>query len=180
MKNFQCLGSGINVAPLLNAILRCSTWNTETLRTTAPGSPHTEVDDIWLRFNELGDDPASVIDDHESINYPAWFKLPDAQAMCLDLMRQVRGERLGRVLITRLAPGKTIAPHIDGGSHAKYYDRYHIVLQGLPGSLFRCGEETVCMRTGEAWWFQNSVEHEIINNSADDRIHLIVDIRTCR
>lgn len=180
MKNFQILNSGVIVAPLLNAVLRSDLWNQNPLRRVAPGSPHTQVDDIWLRFNEIPDDPATVIDDHESINYPAWFQLPEAQAICLDLMRQVRGERLGRVLITRLLPGKSIAPHVDGGSSATYYDRYHVVLQGLPGSLFRCGDEQVCMRSGEVWWFNNAVEHEIVNNSADDRIHMIVDIRTCR
>jgi hypothetical protein len=33
------------------------------------------------------------------------------------------------------------------------------------------------MAPGEIWWFDNSVEHEVINNSAGDRIHLIVDVR---
>lgn len=180
MKNFHLIAGGINVAPLLNAVKRCSTWNTNDLRTTHPSSPHKQVDDIWLRFNKLPENPNALLDDFESINYPAWFELPQAQDICLDLMRQMRGERLGRVLITSLAPGKSIEPHIDHGSTATYYDRYHVVLQGLPGSIFNCGSDTVQMRTGEVWWFQNSVEHSIVNNSADDRIHLIVDIRTCR
>jgi hypothetical protein len=181
LRNFQILNAGLNVSPLLNAVLRNDLWNKQTLRTAHPESPHTQVDDIWLRFNALPKDgeEAKIIDDHESINYPAWFTLPEAQNICLDLMRQVRGERLGRVLITRLAPGKSIAPHVDGGDHAAYYERYHVVLQGLPGQLFRCGGETVQMRTGELWWFQNLIEHEVINNSADDRIVLIADIRTC-
>ena len=177
MKNFQCPGSGINVAPLLNAVLRSSMWNAHSLRTTHPDSPHKQVDDIWLRFAAPD---SSVLDDCEAVNYLEWMQLPDAQNICLDLMRQVRGERLGRVLITRLAPGKSIAAHADEGECAAYYDRYHVVLQGLPGSIFRCGNESVCMQTGQVWWFQNSVEHEITNNSADDRIHLIIDVRTMR
>jgi hypothetical protein len=36
------------------------------------------------------------------------------------------------------------------------------------------------MAPGEAWWFDNAQEHEVINNSADDRIHMIVDIRTSK
>jgi len=36
------------------------------------------------------------------------------------------------------------------------------------------------MRQGEIWWFDNSVEHEVMNNGADDRVLLIVDIRTSR
>lgn len=190
MRNFQLIAGGISVAPLLNAVLRRDLWNAHTLRTAHPLSPHQQVEDIWLRFNELPDkkeviiaSDASggllrVIDDHESVNYPAWYELPEAQNVCLDLMRQMRGERIGRALITSLAPGKTIAPHVDGGSHATYYDRFHVVLQGLPGSLFYCGGETVQMRTGEVWWFQNLTEHSVVNNSADARIHLVVDIKT--
>lgn len=182
MKNFQLIAGGINVAPLLNAVMRGNLWNANTLRTAHPQSPHQKVDDIWLRFNELPKpgEEAKVIDDHESINYPAWFELPEAQNICLDLMRQMRGERLGRVLITSLASGKTIAPHVDGGSHASYYERYHVVLQGLPGSIFHCGGETVQMLTGQVWWFQNQELHECVNNSADDRVHLVIDIRTPR
>lgn len=180
MRNFQLIAGGISVAPLLNAVLRRDLWNAHTLRTAHPQSPHQQVEDIWLRFNELPTpgQEKEVIDDHESVNYPAWYELPEAQSVCLDLMRQMRGERLGRALITSLAPGKTIAPHVDGGSHATYYDRFHVVLQGLPGSLFYCGGETVQMRTGEVWWFQNLAEHSVVNNSADARIHLVVDIKT--
>lgn len=183
MKNFQMLAAQVLVSPVLNAALRDkSLWNANQLRTSHELSPHRQVEDIWLRFNKLPKDgeELALLDDHESINYPAWFALPDAQKLVLDLMNTVRGERLGRVLITSLAPGKSIAAHVDGGSHAAYYDRYHIVLQGLPGSIFRCGEEVVQMLSGEVWWFDNSVEHEVINNSADDRIHIVVDIRTCR
>lgn len=200
MKNFQCLGTGVDVAPLLNAVLRNDLWNKNLLRTTHPDSPHKQVDDIWLRFNVIpSDNPfgtdhayekflgkpiehdlSSVTDDKESINYPAWFALPEAQNIALNLMRQVRGERLGRVLITRLSPGKTISPHVDGGAPAEYYSRYHVSLQGLPGQMFHCGDETVVIRTGEVWWFNNLQTHAIENNSTDDRITLIIDVRTPR
>jgi hypothetical protein len=185
MNHFHCLANGADVAPLMNAIARNSVlWNQHDLRTTHPSSPHTEVSDIWLRFNDLkkykDGDQQSVLDEHESANYPAMFALPQARALIFGLMSRVEGERLGRCLITKLPPGGKITPHVDGGAHAAYYDRYHIVLNGLPGSIFRCGDEQVCMRTGEVWWFDNAVEHEVINNSADDRVHLIVDIRTTR
>ena len=90
------------------------------------------------------------------------------------------GVRLGRVIITRLPPGKTITPHVDSGSHAEYYDRYHVTLQNNPGSIFRCGNEHVFMATGDIWWLDNSIEHEVINNSVDDRITMIVDIRSAK
>jgi len=33
------------------------------------------------------------------------------------------------------------------------------------------------MRPGELWWFENAIEHEVTNNSANDRIHMIIDLR---
>lgn len=180
MMHFQRLGEA-DVGALYNAVLRQpDLWNTQTARATYPGTPHAQVDDIWLRFAALNTDMAGVLDEHESVNYPAWYALPQARPIIFGLMARVEGERLGRCLITRLAAGRVIAPHVDGGSHAAYYDRYHVVLHAEPGCLFRAGEETVQMRTGEVWWFDNAQEHEVVNNSSDDRVHLIVDIRTMR
>lgn len=179
MRNFQQIASGLIVTPLLNAVLRNDLWNKNTLRTQHPNTAHSQVDDIWLRFNKLPENVTDVIDDTEAVNYPAWFALPDAQNICLNLMHQVRGERLGRVLITRLAPGKTIDPHVDGGAPANYYRRFHVSLLGMPGQLFRCGSEIVSMPTGEVWWVNNRILHSVENNSADDRVTMIVDIRCC-
>jgi hypothetical protein len=181
MKNFQLMSRGMVVVPLLNAVMRQPhLWNENTLRTEHPGTPHTEVSDIWLRFNDLEQGIAAVADEHESVNYPALLALPQARPIIFGVMGLVEGERLGRVLITRLPSGGKIAPHEDGGAHAAYYDRFHVVLNSNPGCLFRCGDETVHMATGELWWFDNSKEHEVINNSSDDRIHMIIDVRTSR
>jgi len=183
LRNFQHIESGLDVIPLMSAVLRMPLlWNSNTLRTTHEGTAHQDVDDIWLRFNDLSrhENVLTVVNDHESINYPAFWALPMARPLVFGLMARVAGERLGRVLITRLPPGKRIVEHIDAGTHAEYYDRFHIALNGLPGSLFHCGGETVQMLTGECWWLNNCVEHEIINNSAGDRVHMVVDIRTSR
>lgn len=181
MKNFLKIADGIDVTPLLMALkANPELWNQNTLRTEHVGTAHHEVDDIWLRFNDLKEGIDAVADGHESVNYPAFFALPQARPLVFGLMARVEGERLGRCLITQLKPGKKILPHEDGGSHAAYYERFHIVLQSLPGNHFRCGDEAIGMKAGEVWWFDNAVEHEVINNSSDDRIHLIVDIRTSK
>lgn len=199
MRNFQKIAHGVNVSELLHAVQRQpALWNTERLRTTHPETPHAAVDDILLRFNDLepykkqaaegqedtpvGEytpDAKNVLDEHESVNFPAWHALPQAHDLIFNLMRFARGQRLGRVLITRLAPGQRILPHSDGGSHAAYYDRYHLILQNKPGSIFRAGDETVQMEPGDVWWFDNAQVHEVINNSADDRLTMIVDIKPC-
>jgi quercetin dioxygenase-like cupin family protein len=48
----------------------------------------------------------------------------------------------------------------------------------LPGALFHSGDETSNFHTGEVWWVNNRVTHSVVNNSADDRIVCIVDIRS--
>lgn len=167
--------------PLLHSIQRQpELWNANELRTHYPNSPHIAADDIWLRFNDRTlweKEPEKIMDEPECVVYPAWNKLPQSHGIVFDLMRTVEGVRLGRVLLTRLAPGKTITPHIDGGEYAAYYDRYHVFLQNHPGSNFRAGNEVICPNAGDVYWFNNRIEHEVINHSSDDRITLIVDIR---
>jgi hypothetical protein len=173
MDNFYRLTAGVNTIAAMNALmLHPEWWNTDRVRTTFDGTPHGQADDILLRFGKPDGDDLDAAD-HTEFNL-----LPGAKDMALDLMRLVRGTRLGRVVITRLRSGARILPHADVmGAYAAYYTRYHVVLQGLPGSLFVCGDETVNMQTGEIWWFNAAQEHSVINNSVDDRIHMLVDVR---
>jgi hypothetical protein len=180
MRHFTPIAGNVDTVPLMNALANHpELWNEHRLRTTFEGTPHGEVDDIWLRFNaDLGQEVAKFADDLEAVWYPAADALRPAREIVANVMGRLWGERLGRVLITRLAPGKRILPHRDViGKYASYYSRYHVSLCGHPGSLFRAADETVTMRTGEVWRFDASAEHEVINNSADDRINLLIDIR---
>lgn len=178
MRNFQQIAAGVDVAPLLHAIQRQSDlWNQFTVRTDHPKTAHSEVDDILVWFNDLNQGLDGIIDDRDVISFPAWEHLPQLRPILFDLMRAVGGVRLGRVIITRLAPGKAIAEHVDMGAPADWFERYHIGLQVLPGVLFHAGDETLQMRGGDVIWFNNKQLHSVVNNSADDRIVCIVDIR---
>lgn len=184
MRYFHKIADGVDTMPLMHALARQpGLWNADTFRTRFPGTPHAEADDILIRFS----DPArcttasNVIGDDRPVWHPAARALPQAKAVVLALMARVEAYELGRVLVTRLRPGARILPHADrDGAYVQAPDRarYHVVLQGLPGSLYACGDETVCMRTGEVWWFDAHAQHEVVNNSADDRVHLLVDVRT--
>ncbi|WP_217449734.1 aspartyl/asparaginyl beta-hydroxylase domain-containing protein [Cupriavidus taiwanensis] len=182
MRNFVKVAEGADVLPLLLAVAqRPHLWNANPIRTTHPGTAHAQVDDILLRFNVVpGNDPAKVIDDTECINYPALAELPEARALIFGLMAKVQGERLGRCMITRLKPGGRILPHADAGAPATYYERFHVVLLSAPGCVFRAGDEQLHMRTGDVYWFDNEQVHEVVNNSAEDRVHLIIDIKTSK
>lgn len=177
MRNFLQIAAGVDIGQLLHQIAcQPDLWNQNGLRREYPDSPHAVVDDIWLRFQDLDIPADKVPDEHESVFYPAWDKLPAAQDIVFALMARVRGVRLGRVIITRLAMGRAIAAHCDGGGHASYYQRYQVCLQATAGNALRCGGEAIGMRAGEIWMFDNLLEHEVVNNGSDDRIVMIVDI----
>lgn len=189
MQNFQRIGSGVDTVPLLLAIKRRpDLWKEDTYLRDYPQGPFANIESIMLRFPTKSVHETEVelakhmttFDQHENVDYPAYAVLPEARPLIMNLMHYVGGERLGRVMINKIAPGGVIFPHIDTKEHTDYYSRFHIVLQSQPGVIFRAGEEQTYMGMGEVWWFDNSQEHEVINNSADDRIHMIVDIRTSK
>ena len=181
MKNFLLIGTGIDVLPLLLQIQRQpQLWKADTYLRDYPQGPFEDVETIFLRFPPVSvtELERSAKDQHECIWMDGTIHLAAARSMIFALMTRVDGERLGRVMINKIRPGGMIYPHADTPVHAEYWDRFHVCIQSAPGCNFRCGDETVYMAQGECWWFQNSNEHEVINNSKDDRIHLIVDIRT--
>lgn len=189
MNSFQRLGQGIDVVPLVLAIARRpELWKEDTYLRDYPQGPFGDTESIMLRFPVKSvketeaevQDHLSKYDQHENIDYPAYKLLTDARPIVMNLMHYVGGERLGRVMINKLRPGGKIFPHADTLSHAEYYSRFHVVLQSQPGVVFKAGTEQVYMAPGEIWWFDNKEVHEVINNSADDRIHMVVDIRTSR
>lgn len=184
MRHFLKIADGVDVLPVLNALVRQpELWDRDTFRTQFKDTPHqaSDVSDVWLRFsNPSALDPASrVAGDNAPVWHDATHKLPQVKPIVLDLMRRVEAYELGRLLITRVRPGGRILPHVDDQGdyvHVPGRARYHVVLQGLPGSLFHCGDETACMLTGSVWWFNPFQIHSVENNSIDDRLHLLVDV----
>lgn len=175
--------------PLSLAIKRrLDIWHDDTYLRDYPQGPFGEIESVILRFpprsvhetEEALAKHLETFDQHECVDYPAFKALPEARDLVFTLMASVAGERLGRVMVNKIKPGGRIFPHADTPAHAEYYSRFHIVLESSPGVVFKCGDEQVYMAVGEAWWFNNADVHEVINNSAHDRIHLIVDIRTSR
>lgn len=176
MKHFTPIAQNIDVIPVLNGLAaKPELWDQNRLRTAHADTAHAEVSDIWVFFNDLAS--RDVANDREVIEYPAWREIPQLRPLIYDLMRRVEAVRLGRVMITKLPPGKSIAPHTDGGAPASYFMRYQIALQSLPGAVFNIADESVNFKTGECWRINNRAEHSVVNNSADDRIALIVDLR---
>lgn len=189
MNNFLQLASHLPTLPLLLACKRqAHFWQADTYLRDYPQGPFGEIESIILRFppryiargtEDLAEYERSH-DQHECVDMPVYANFPEARPLVHGLMNMVAGERLGRIIINKINPGGRIYRHADTPAHAEYWDRFHIVLDSAPGVRFLAGDEEVYMGVGEAWWFQNAEEHEVINNSDRERIHMVVDIRTPR
>lgn len=177
MKNFHLIGINLDMVPLQLALIkREDLFGALPLRTGIDESPHKVVQDILLRFSQSRD--ADVVNaDPESPDTPAYKELPEARTLVNWLVARVAAERVGRVMITKLAPGKEITEHTDMGAYAAYYDRFHVVIQSGPGMIFRGEDEEVQMNTGEVWWVANKRSHSVKNGGMVDRLHMIVDLR---
>jgi quercetin dioxygenase-like cupin family protein len=152
-------------------------------RRTAPSSPHWDMTDIWVRYNDIKPyletgNFDTFGDEHDSVWYEVSYKIPSARKVVFDLMRIVDGERLGGILITKLDPGGRIERHVDKGWHASYYDKFFVPLQIEPEATFGFDDGDIIAKEGEAWWFDNSNPHWVTNDTKSDRIAMIVCIRT--
>lgn len=160
-------------------------WGQYGWRKSDPCKVHSEMTDIWVRYNDISkykDFDIRFNDEHVPIWYDAWTKCPDVKQalkpILFHLMAYTQGEMLGGVLITRIPAGGGIAPHEDKGWHVGYYDKFYISLQSQPGANFYCGNEVINPATGDCWRFDNRREHWVENNSDAARVTLIVCIRT--
>lgn len=184
MKNFYKIAGNIQVSDILLFLQQHQNlWNAIPLRTGYEGSSQKEVDDIVVRFNDLNkfktlQQVKTVFNDKNVVWFPAALILQDIRKIALSIMSLVEGEELGRIVVTRLSPGREIYPHVDEGAYADYYDRFQLCLQGEKGCSFFAEDEVVDMLSGELWWFNRKAKHSVRNTSNVDRIHIILDIRT--
>jgi hypothetical protein len=179
---FVKLADGLDVAPALRELAaHPALWDARTARKLAPGSPHAAMSDIWLRYRDPAEltCAADYLAPHDSVFYPAWRSLPAVQAIVGGLVGRLRPRRLGGILITRIPPGAGIAPHHDrGGWHAEFYDlKLYTILEGNPGCRNICEQETVVMKPGETWSFDNLRVHSVENRGVTPRTTLITCLR---
>jgi hypothetical protein len=193
-ESFAKIATGFNVLPLQVALKRQpKLFGAINLRKTTyiqnggceGKSPHLDMQDIWVRYNDITpyiqrNDYTGMNDEHDSVWYPAYYTLPQIRPLIFDLMRIVEGERLGGIFITKLPPGGKIEKHIDSAWHAEYYDKYFIPIQNAKGATFNFEDGLIAPDLGDVYWFDNSVPHWVENNSNEDRIAMIVTIKSDR
>jgi Aspartyl/Asparaginyl beta-hydroxylase len=149
-------------------------------RRIGPNSPHAQMTDIWVRYQDMQEilRGESAKQNHESVWYPVVERLPSVRKIAFTLMSFLDGERLGGILVTKLPPGGRILPHADGGWHASYYDKFYVPITAPEGSYMGFEDGNIVSKPGQVWWFDNSNLHWVENPSQQERISMIVCIRT--
>lgn len=176
-RSHQLIGH-VDISVLKGQLQDPTLYGKYNFRREYAASPHLAMTDIWVRYNHVNNMGEKFNDEHTSVWYPVIEKIPAVLPIVFQIMQHVGGERLGGVLITKIPPGGRIEPHTDSGWHAEYYDKFYVAVQNGKGSIFGFQDGDIDAKEGEVWQFDNSVPHWVINNSDQDRIAMIVCIRT--
>lgn len=151
-------------------------WNQYTERTDSPSSPHREVDDVWYRYCGR-DNFEHCHEPHQSVWYPQADMTPAVYDIVEQVCHEVHVEILGGVLMTRIPPGKNVYPHVDGGWHADFYDKICVSVKANKYQAFSFPGVNHVSEPGDAFWFENSIEHWVTNPSDEERISLIICLK---
>jgi len=86
-----------------------------------------------------------------------------------------------RVLFYRLDAGTQIAEHRDIGTNRRILGitRIHVPVITNDNVLMYVGGKPYHFDVGTAWYFDASARHKVENNSTQDRIHLVIDLKSC-
>ncbi|MEO8811150.1 MAG: sulfotransferase [Rhodanobacter sp.] len=100
-----------------------------------------------------------------------------ALAQCPYLMQVLDrlGAVWGRTRLMKLSGGAEVTPHTDLSYYWRERVRVHVPIRTQPSVRFMCGDREVHMAAGECWIFNTWLNHRVINDHADERIHLVAD-----
>ena len=86
------------------------------------------------------------------------------------------GEVLSRSRLMRLDGHSEVKLHVDFNYHWFSRVRIHIPIITNPEVIFHCGREQLHLRAGSCWIFDSWRRHRVRNGSAQERVHLVVDL----
>lgn len=177
MQNCKRIATNLAVGPVLEALnAQQDMWSEITIRQTYPGSAHHDTACIFARGPEAFT-MEKYLDDLGSYDFPAMDKLAGVLVPALRpvLQEVLKVDQLGRVLIINLKAGGQVDDHIDEGTYADHFARFHVVLSTNPHCHNVTGGEAAHWEVGECWWFDHKKLHSAMNYGATDRIHIAFD-----
>ena len=177
MTHFTRIREGVDIEPILAELAaQPELWLADTSRQRKVRCQRN-TRNIFLRSarKPLPPGAKNANDVHESRRARAAAKFPRTLAFCEEVADEW-GATLGRATLVALLPRSKVFPHVDLGAYYRIRDRLHLVLRSPEGSPLTAEEETVVMREGDLWVFNNKVRHWAVNPSERPRVHLIFDV----
>jgi len=127
----------------------------------------------WQKLNQSKDWTAvHLLQNGERVEQNACH-CPKTMALLENLPQPRVPGRSPNAMFSLLAPGARIPPHT-GVANTRLV--CHLPLIVPPGCAFRVGGETREWRVGEAWVFDDTIEHEAWNESGELRVVFIFDV----
>lgn len=134
-----------------------------------PGTPLNQ----WAQLDHNDDWGAFFLWRHGAQVDANCARMPATTALLETLPLLWIDRRGPNAFLSRLAPRTRIPPH-HGVTNSRV--TVHLPLLVPEGCGFRVGAETRAWRPGEAWVFDDTIEHEAWNDSDEARVILIFDI----
>ncbi len=85
------------------------------------------------------------------------------------------GATWGRTRLMRLSGQAEVTPHVDVNYYWRERVRVHVPIVTQPTVRFTCGDAEINMRAGECWIFDTWRLHNVVNDHALPRTHLVAD-----
>ena len=174
---FTRIAVGIDVAPILAELAAApELWLADTSRQRKVRCQR-DTRNIFLRVarKPLPPGATNANDVHESRTARSAAQFPQALTFCRQIA-ELQGGALGRATLVALQAHGWVRPHVDVGAYYRLRDRFHLVIRSREGSPLTCENETVVMREGELWVFDNKTRHDARNPTDEPRVHLIFDV----
>jgi hypothetical protein len=177
----QKLDLKLDVFTAMLALELTAEWDRYKTRTSSQTSPHRDTSDVWARFAKLDDPALAANQPFKSV----WYNNDPAMQEALEPLVQqvydhVKGQELGGVLLTKIPAGKKVHRHRDQGWHAGYFSKFNVCIQADEKQVFAFDDAELRCKTGAVFWFRNDIDHWVNNDSDQDRISMIVCIRTAQ
>jgi hypothetical protein len=94
----------------------------------------------------------------------------------IENLENVLDGKAGRVLLTKLNPNSSISPHVDNGYYLSVVHRVHVPVKTNEKVVFTVDGVSRHIAKNECVEISNSQQHSVVNNSDEERIHIICDI----
>lgn len=162
-----------NIKKIKNEILKLQDeWYFDTSRQDKHGV-HKETTTFFLTDYDVN----WKINSKYKINiYDSNSKLWNLVLPIIKDLEKIHNGKVGKVLFPKLKAYGKIYKHKDATEYLDIVRRHHIPIITNNNVFFNIEGDSLNMLEGECWEINNMKEHEVINNSNQDRIHLMIDI----